>query len=57
MPTFTYTGDDGRYYPDLGVGPLTNGQAVDLPADPDDGRWSPTKQAAPTSAPALAGGE
>lgn len=39
----TYTGDEGRYYPALGITPEP-GRAYELPAIPDDGKW-----AAPTS--------
>jgi hypothetical protein len=50
MPRFTYTGDQGRYYPTLGLAPET-GQAYELTADPGDGRWqgevSPTVEPAP----------
>lgn len=63
MPRFTYTGDDGRYYPSLGV-TAKSGEDYDLEGEaPDDGRWSPTsppklrkprapKPAAPVEPPA-----
>lgn len=34
---FTYTGDDGRFYHD--VGEVVAGQVYQLDANPDDGRW------------------
>lgn len=39
MPEFTYTGDDARYYPSLGVS-VEPGQTVALEMAPADGRWS-----------------
>ncbi|AEW94596.1 MULTISPECIES: hypothetical protein [Streptomycetaceae] len=50
MPAFTYTGDEGRYYPRLGLTPEP-GRAYDLEEDPDDGRW----QAAPVKTTKKAG--
>jgi len=38
VPSFTYTGDEGRYYPRLGLTPEP-GQTYDLDEDPADGRW------------------
>lgn len=48
MPSFTYTGDEGRYYPTLGLTPEP-GQAYELDGDPGDGRWTPVDTATPTS--------
>lgn len=42
MPAFTYTGDEGRYYPRLGLAPQP-GQTYDLDEDPGDGRWDAAK--------------
>ncbi|HWU23263.1 MAG TPA: hypothetical protein VN088_17120 [Nocardioides sp.] len=42
MPQFTYTGDEGRYYPTLGLAPVP-GETYDLPKDPGDGRWDAAK--------------
>lgn len=42
MSAYQYTGDEGRYYPRLGLTPEP-GQSYDLEEDPGDGRW----QAAP----------
>lgn len=38
MPLYTYTGEDGRYYPTLGLTPEA-GTSYDLDEDPGDGRW------------------
>lgn len=38
----TYTGDEGRYYPTLGLAPEP-GETYDLPADPGDGYWDAAK--------------
>ena len=38
MPAYQYTGDEGRYYPRLGLTPEP-GQSYDLDEDPADGRW------------------
>lgn len=38
----TYTGDEGRYYPTLGLAPQP-GETYDLPDDPGDGCWDATK--------------
>lgn len=49
MPLFTYSGDDGRYYPDLGL-TCSDGDVVELDKAPDDGRFSeavPSQPAAP----------
>lgn len=40
MPTYTYTGDEGRYYPSLGLAPEP-GQDYELDRNPADGRWTP----------------
>ena len=40
MPAFTYTGDDARYYPALGLEAVP-GLVVELDEAPDDGRWEP----------------
>lgn len=37
---FSYTGDPGRYYPDLGVS-VDPGDEVELNQAPNDGRWAP----------------
>lgn len=50
MPQFTYVGDDGRYYPDLGV-TANAGDVVEFDEAPADGRWTPTTNA---KAPATA---
>jgi hypothetical protein len=39
VPKFTYTGDAGRYYPDLGLEPVP-GQEYELDTAPD-GRFEP----------------
>lgn len=50
MPSFTYTGDDERYYPALGLR-ATPGSTADLDEMPADGRWAPTpKASAPKAA-------
>jgi hypothetical protein len=38
----TYTGDEGRYYPTLGLAPQP-GETYDLPGDPGDGCWDAAK--------------
>ncbi|MGW1892144.1 hypothetical protein ACWCP6_18070 [Streptomyces sp. NPDC002004] len=38
----TYTGDEGRYYPTLGLAPEP-GESYDLPKDPGDGYWDAVK--------------
>jgi hypothetical protein len=40
MPTYTYTGDEGRYYPSLGLAPEP-GQEYELDRNPGDGRFDP----------------
>ncbi|WP_329564663.1 hypothetical protein [Kitasatospora sp. NBC_01266] len=40
MPTYTYQGELGRYFPTLGR-MLNPGDTADLPANPGDGRWTP----------------
>lgn len=40
MPAYTYTGDEGRYYPTLGLTPDPGG-LYELAANPGDGRWTP----------------
>jgi hypothetical protein len=40
VPTYTYTGDPGRYYPTLGVEGVP-GETAELDDDPGDGRWEP----------------
>lgn len=37
MPLFTYVGDAGRYYPQLGLSPEDD--VYELEAAPTDGRW------------------
>lgn len=57
MPAFTYTGDAGRYYPELNGGVVLNpGDTVEVDQAPDDGRFttsaattSPAPQADPPS--------
>lgn len=49
MPLFTYVGDEGRYYPQLGLAPDA-GQDYELEADPDDTRWLAVKAKASTPA-------
>lgn len=46
MPSFTYSGDDTRYYPTLGL-EATPGLVADLESDPEDGRWEATPTARP----------
>jgi hypothetical protein len=41
LTAYTYTGDPGRYYPALAL-TANPGDTAELPADPDDGRWTPT---------------
>ncbi|MEU8906507.1 hypothetical protein [Streptomyces mirabilis] len=41
----TYTGDEGRYYPTLGLAPQP-GETYDLPNDPGDGCWLPEEKPA-----------
>lgn len=60
MPLFTYSGDDGRYYPELGL-TCDDGQTVELDEAPDDGRFTsagssqlppkPTPPVTPATAP------
>lgn len=38
MPTYTYKGDDTRYYPALAV-TASPGTTADLAEQPTDGRW------------------
>lgn len=40
MPTYTYTGDPGRYYPTLGLKPEPDGQ-YELKRNPDPDRFTP----------------
>ncbi|MFC1410509.1 hypothetical protein ACEZCY_14720 [Streptacidiphilus sp. N1-12] len=40
MPDYTYTGDEGRYYPTLGLTPEP-GDVLELDRNPGDGRWTP----------------
>jgi hypothetical protein len=50
MQSFTYTADDTRYYPTLGL-TASPGITAELPENPGDGRWIPTptsKAPAPT---------
>lgn len=49
MPQFTYVGDDGRYYPDLGV-TANAGDVVEFDEAPADGRWTPTNAKATATA-------
>jgi hypothetical protein len=54
MTSFTYTGDDTRYYPALGL-TAEPGITAELTENPGDGRWIPTpnpkaKAAAPAPA-------
>lgn len=51
MPAFTYTGDDARYYPTLGL-EATPGLVAELDAMPTDGRW--VLAAVPAPAPDVA---
>lgn len=52
MPQLTYTGDEGRYYPALGLAP-TPGETYELPRNPGDGNWDAAKtQAKKTHRPA-----
>lgn len=39
-----YIGDEGRYYPSLGISPIP-GDVYELPHDPEDGRWAITEEA------------
>ena len=69
MPSFTYTGDEGRDYPGLPEDSRQPepGAPYDLDDAPDDGRWEPTAPAktppppakpavpAPPASPDLAG--
>ena len=50
MPKFTYTGDDERYYPSLGL-TVTPGDDHALDEDPGDGRWT-SDGSAPSTPPA-----
>lgn len=38
MPVYTYTGDDTRYYPTLGI-EAEPGVSADFDKPPTDGRW------------------
>lgn len=38
MPTFKYTGEEARYYPQLGL-EATTGTVAELDECPADGRW------------------
>jgi hypothetical protein len=40
VPTYTYEGDEGRYYSTLGLEPEP-GSSHELERNPGDGRWSP----------------
>lgn len=40
MPAYTYTGDEDRYYPTLGLTPVP-GESYDLDRNPGDGRFDP----------------
>jgi hypothetical protein len=40
VPSYTYTGDEGRYYPTLALAPEPGGEH-DLDHNPGDGRWTP----------------
>lgn len=40
MPSYTYTGDEGRYYTTLALAPEP-GSEYDLDRNPGDGRWTP----------------
>ena len=40
MPTYTYAGDPGRYYPSLAL-TVNPGDTADLDANPGDGHWTP----------------
>lgn len=44
MHRYTYTGDAGRYYPQLGLTPQS-GETYDLERNPGDGLWEPAKAA------------
>jgi hypothetical protein len=46
VSSFTYSGDDTRYYPTLGL-EATPGLVADLATGPEDGRWEPTPKAKP----------
>lgn len=46
MSSFTYSGEDTRYYPSLGL-EATPGVVADLADAPEDGRWEPTPSATP----------
>jgi hypothetical protein len=55
VPKFTYTGDNGRYYPDLAL-TVDDGDEVEFDEAPVDGRWSPSKSApSASSAPTTSG--
>jgi hypothetical protein len=56
MKSFTYTGDDTRYYPTLGL-TASPGITAELPENPGDGRWipTPTTKAKADAAPATEG--
>lgn len=47
MPSFTYTGEPHRYYPDYALTPAPD-ETYDLDPAPTDGRWVEAK---PTKAP------
>lgn len=38
MPSYTYTGDEERYYPQLGL-TVSPGDSAELDECPTDGRW------------------
>lgn len=40
MPTYTYTGPETAYFPQLGR-TLAPGDSTELDANPGDGRWTP----------------
>lgn len=58
MPAYQYTGDQGRYYPRLGLTPEP-GQSYDLEEDPGDGRWeaAPAKTKKAGAAPEKEGSD
>lgn len=55
MPTFTYNGDPGRYYPELNGGVVLNpDDVVTCDTDPGDGRFVAVTPPAPPTTPAPA---
>jgi hypothetical protein len=50
VPTFTYVGDEPRYYPSLSLS-VKPGDVVTLDTDPGDGRFKPkgSNAAAPSA--------